>query len=127
MKYFLIAFLTFVALGASANEAVLFNYVLEEKFGADDVTTSEFGLLVNFDKAASADIGNTAKLEMFAEDLGSKVRVNLTLHDYLNGNLIEIGKGSVDVPFDSQSEIAWFGENNQRYGLSISPSRHKIK
>lgn len=124
MKLFFSLFALLIPLGALADESVLFEYVLEEEMAPDDVTTSQFGFLVNFDKAASADIGDTAKLDVVTQDLGEKVRVYLTLHDYIDGDLTEVGRGSVDVLYGANSRIAWYGHAQQRYELSISPKRY---
>ena len=118
--------LILLASNVLAKEAVLFNYILEEHVAADNTTTSEFGFLVDFKKNASASIGNTAQLDMLATDLGDKVRVDLTLLDYIDGDLVEVGRGSVDVLYGTRSEISWQATGIRGYRLSISPSRHSL-
>ena len=123
VRKFLALIIAVLACNGYANDAVLFKYVLEEQTNHDDITTSEFSFLVDFEKDASARLGNAAQLDMHATDLGHKVRVTLSLLDYINGDLVEVGHGSVDVRYGSKSEIAWSDKNGPSYRLSILPTR----
>ena len=128
MKYLVTLLLTAVlAPSIYAEEAVLFSYVLEEHAGIDDVTTSEFGFLVHFEKSASADLGGTAKLDMEATDEGESVLVDLTLNDYISEELHVVGKSTISIPYGSTKTVTWSPPNQGTYKLSVSPSRHNIQ
>jgi hypothetical protein len=128
MKY-LVTLLLSAALAPSvyADEAVLFSYILEEHADIDDVTTSEFGFLVHFEKSASADLGGTAKLDMRASDEGESVLVDLTLNDYISEEMYVVGKTTVSIPYGSTKTVTWTPPNHGTYKLSVSPSRHNIQ
>ena len=69
------------ATSALAGEGVLFNYVLTEEASSSDVTTSEFGFLIDFGKEAAADLGGTARLVVSATDEDSYALVSPPAQD----------------------------------------------
>ena len=104
-----------------ASDRVLFSYVLEARHAQDDVTTSEFGFLVDFDRRATADIGGTARLEMHAQDEGDVVNAHLTLHGYVDGEATPVGETRIRVPFGGRETVSWPGQ--PAYTLTIAAKR----
>ncbi len=119
--------LLFLPGAVHANEGVMFSYVLEERRAADDVTTSEFGFLIHFDKEASADIGGTARLDVIAHDAGDSVRVELSLNDYVGEEIHPVGSKAVTIPYGSTRTVSWDTPDLGSYSLSVSPVRHPFQ
>ncbi len=126
MRY-MAALLLIFGTSAFADEGVLFSYQLEEERSSDDITTSEFGFLVHFDKEASADLAGTASIDMLATDEGDSVLVNLKLNDYLAEETEFVGTTSVSIPYGSSHTVTWTPPNYGTYRLTVTPKRHTIQ
>lgn len=119
--------LILVSISGFADEGVLIQYVLTEKASKEDITTSDFGFLVHFDKHATMEMGGTARLEVSATDNGDSVTIELKLYDYTSsGALIHIGNTTVEAPFGKESHIEWPSIRGIEYSLSVNPKRHNI-
>ena len=122
----LTAFLFLLSTPAMADQGVMFSFSLQEEQARDDITTSDFGFLVHFDKQASADLGGTAKLDLMARDEGGSVLVDLKLEDYVANGLHHIGTTSVSIPYGTSHTVKWNAPNYGVYRLTVNPKRHSF-